>query len=154
MSCTKQIINKSKNQINLFGYEKYFTIFKDLYYKNLFPNTILISGISGIGKATFAYHFINFALSTNEKNSYNLVDFKIHNLNRSFNLIQKNSHPNFFLIDLIEDHQSIDIYQIKNMINYSNKTTFNQNRKFILIDNVESLNIFSVNALLKNYRTT
>ena len=137
------------NQTNLFGFKKYFTIFKDLYNKNLFPNKILLSGISGLGKATFAYHFINFVLSINEKNNYNFLDFKINNLNRSFHLIQKNAHPNFFLIDLIEDQQSIDINQVRNMINYSNKTTFNQNKKFILIDNVENLNPFSVNALLK-----
>ena len=141
--------NRSVNQTNLFGFKKYFTIFKDLYNKNLFPNKILLSGISGLGKATFAYHFINFALSINEKNNYNFLDFKINNLNRSFHLIQKNAHPNFFLIDLIEDQQSIDINQVRNMINYSNKTTFNQNKKFILIDNVENLNAFSVNALLK-----
>ena len=149
MNYPTQPTNRPINQTNLFGFKKYFTIFKDLYNKNLFPNKILLSGISGLGKATFAYHFINFVLSINEKNNYNFLDFKINNLNRSFHLIQKNAHPNFFLIDLIEDQQSIDINQVRNMINYSNKTTFNQNKKFILIDNVENLNAFSVNALLK-----
>ena len=149
MNYSTQTITKSKNQINLFGFEKYFTIFKDLYNKNLFPNKILISGISGLGKATFAYHFINFVLSINEKNNYNVSNFSINATNRSFNLIQKNAHPNFFLIDLIEDQLSIDINQVRNMINYSNKTTFNQNKKFILIDNVENLNTFSANGLLK-----
>ena len=149
MSYFAQLANKSINQTNLYGFEKYFTIFRDLYEKNLFPNQILISGISGIGKATFAYHFINFVLSHNEKNNYNFSEFRICDSNRSFNLIQKNSHPNFFLIDLIDDQQSIDINQVRNMINYSNKTTFGQNKKFILIDNVENLNNFSANALLK-----
>ena len=141
--------NKPINQTKLFGFNKYFNIFKDLYNNSLFPNKILISGISGLGKATFAYHFINFVLSINEEKNYNFSNFEIDNLNRSFNLIQKNSHPNFFLIDLIDDQQTIDINQIRNMIDYSTKTTFNQNKKFILIDNVENLNIFSVNALLK-----
>ena len=142
-------VNKPINQTKLFGFDKYFNIFKDLYTNSLFPNKILISGISGLGKATFAYHFINFVLSINEEKNYNLSNFEIDNLNRTFNLIQKNSHPNFFLIDLIDDQQTIDIKQIRNMIDYSTKTTFNQNKKFILIDNVENLNIFSVNALLK-----
>ena len=149
MSYLIQPSNKSINQTNLFGFDKYFAIFKKLYDKNLLPNKILISGISGLGKATFAYHFINFALSFNEKNNYNPVDFEIHNSNRSFNLIKNNAHPKFFLIDLIEGQQSIDINQVKNMINYSNKTTFSQNKKFILIDNVENLNNYSANALLK-----
>ena len=138
-----------KNQLSLFGYEDYFNSFIKLYKNNKLPNVILLNGPKGIGKATFAYHFINFALSLGEKNNYNLLDFKIHNSNRSFNLIKNNTHPNFFLIDLMEGQQSIDINQVKNMINYSNKTTFNQNKKFILIDNVENLNNFSANALLK-----
>ena len=136
-------------QEKLFSYDHYFKLFIKLYKNNLLPNNILLSGQSGLGKSTFAYHFINFALSINEKNNYNFLDFKINNLNRSFHLMQKNSHPNFFLIDLIEDQHTIDINQVRSMINYSNKTTFNQNKKFILIDNVENLNPFSVNALLK-----
>ena len=35
------------------------------------------------------------------------------------------------------------------MINYTNKSTFNNMARFILIDNVENLNKNSVNALLK-----
>ena len=39
--------------------------------------------------------------------------------------------------------------QIREMINYTNKSTFNNRERFILIDNVENLNKNSVNALLK-----
>ena len=39
--------------------------------------------------------------------------------------------------------------QIREMINYTNKSTFNNLARFILIDNVENLNKNSVNALLK-----
>ena len=52
-----------KNQIHLFGYEHYFKSFIKLYLKNKLPNTILLSGPKGSGKATFAYHFINYLLS-------------------------------------------------------------------------------------------
>ena len=51
-----------KNQIKLFGYEYYFDFFIKLYEKNKLPNTILLSGIKGSGKATFAYHYINYLL--------------------------------------------------------------------------------------------
>ena len=50
----------SKNQLRLYGYEDYFASFVDLYRKNKLPNTILLSGPKGLGKATFAYHFINY----------------------------------------------------------------------------------------------
>ena len=63
--------------------------------------------------------------------------------------MQNNSHPNFYLIDLLTEKKSIDVGQIREMINYTNKSTFNNMARFILIDNVENLNKNSVNALLK-----
>ena len=47
------------SQLDLYGYEKYFNIFNKLYLKKKLPNTILLSGQKGIGKSTFAHHFIN-----------------------------------------------------------------------------------------------
>ena len=63
--------------------------------------------------------------------------------------MQNNSHPNFFLIDLLSEKKSINVEQVREMINYTNKSAFNNKEKFILIDNVENLNKSSVNALLK-----
>ena len=37
---------------------------------NLLPNKILLTGQSGLGKSTFAYHFINFILSDKEDCPY------------------------------------------------------------------------------------
>ena len=45
--------------------------------------------------------------------------------------------------------KTIDISQIRKMINYSNKSSFNNNPRFVLIDNAENLNKNSTNALLK-----
>ena len=47
-----------KMQIVLFGYEYYFQMFAALYDKKKLPNTILLTGDKGIGKTTFAYHWI------------------------------------------------------------------------------------------------
>ena len=63
-----------KNQLHLFGYEHYFNSFIKLYQKNKLPNVILLSGPNGSGKATFAYHFINYLLSYNEENKYSVND--------------------------------------------------------------------------------
>ena len=46
--------------------------------------------------------------------------------------------------------KNIDIEQIRNMNNFLNKSSFNNERKIILIDDIEFLNINSSNALLKN----
>lgn len=137
------------NQQRLFLYEKYFSLFARLFKKNLLPRTILLTGQYGIGKSTFSYHFINFILSENEDNFYNYNNFTINPLNKSFRLISQNCHPNFYLIKASVDKQTIDVKQIKDMINYANKTSFDKKIKFILIDNAEYLNLYSVNALLK-----
>ena len=42
-----------KNQLTLYGYDRYFYLFKNLYKKNNLPNVILLSGPKGSGKSTF-----------------------------------------------------------------------------------------------------
>ena len=64
-------------------------------------------------------------------------------------MIQNKSNPNFILIDVNEEKKHIDISQIRNLILTLNKSSFNTKPRFVLIDNIELLNINSVNALLK-----
>ena len=56
---------------------------------------------------------------------------------------------NFTLVDIANDKKKIDITQIRNLINNLNKSSINSKPKFVLIDNIEFLNINSINALLK-----
>ena len=136
-------------QTKLYGLKINFEEIVNLFNLNKLPSKILLSGSKGCGKSTLAYHFINYIFSINENNSYNIELNEINPNNNSFKLIKNGSHPNFHLIDLIDDKKSIEISQIRNMINYTNKSSFNNRPKFILIDNVENLNINSLNALLK-----
>lgn len=139
----------SLNEFNLFGYKKYFSFFIDLYEKNLLPNKILLNGHSGLGKSIFAYHFINYIFSKNEDLPYDLSNHSINPDNKSFKLINENIHPNFYLIDIEEGKQNIDIAQIRNMSEYIKKTAFDKKFKFVLINNSEYLNINSINSLLR-----
>ena len=141
-------IKPSKNT-QLFGMNHFFDEIVKLYNEKKMPTKILLSGKRGLGKSTLAYHIINYILSTNEDFRYDCSRFIINQNNRSFKLLQNNSHPNFYLIDLLNDKKNIDVAQIREMITYSNKSTFNNMAKFILIDNIENLNKSSVNALLK-----
>ena len=139
----------SSNQLNLFGHDALFLELVGLYTNGNFPNKILLSGEKGIGKCTLAYHITNFILSLDEEFKYETNNLKINPDNKSFKLIQNKSNPNFILIDVIEDKKSIDINQIRNLILNLNKSSFNSKPKIILIDNIELLNLNSVNALLK-----
>ena len=49
----------------------------------------------------------------------------------------------------MSEKKNIDIAQIRNMITNLNKSSFNSKPRFILIDNIEFLNLNSINALLK-----
>ena len=144
-----EIISPIK-QINLYGYNKYFNDFVDLYKKKKLPNRILLTGPKGLGKATFAYHFINFLLTQNEDKPYLIKDNIINEDNLSFKMINTGIHPNFFLIDNKNSEKEIKINQIRELTTFLNKSTYSKNLKIILIDNVESINLYSGNALLKS----
>ena len=140
---------KSENQLNLYGLYNQINELIKLYKNRILPNKILLSGTKGIGKSTMAYHFINYVLSEDEKNFYDNKNFKINPENKSFKLIQNKTSPNFILIDIQTDKKNIDISQVRNLINKLQKTSFNSKPRFILIDNIEFLNLNSINALLK-----
>ena len=136
-------------QLNLFSHKVEFHKLIDLYKDNNLPNKILFSGEKGIGKCTLAYHLVNYILSLNEDFSYDLNNLKIIPDNKSFKLVQNKSNPNFILVDIVEEKKNIDMSQIRNLILTLNKSSFNTKPRFVLIDNIELLNINAVNALLK-----
>ena len=141
--------NLPLNQLKLYGLDTFFNEIITLVNNNKLPNQILLSGQKGVGKSTLAFHIINYILSQKEENSYILETKSINNKNRSYNLIKNGSHPNFYSIDLVDDKKNIEISQIRSMIEYTNKSTFNENKKVILINNTENLNSNSLNSLLK-----
>ena len=137
------------NRTKLYGLDKYILELIDLYNRNQLPNKILLSGQKGLGKSTLAFHLINYVLSKNEEFTYDIHDFKINVENRSFKTIINKSNLNFHLIDISLEKKNININQIRELISNLNKSSFNQNPRFVLIDNIEFLNINSINALLK-----
>ena len=138
-----------KNQLHLFGYKDYFNLFVKLFQKNKLPNTILLSGLKGSGKATFAYHFANYLLSYKEQNKYSTNNFTINPNNKSYKLLCSYTHPNFFLLESNSLDGNIKIEKVRDILRFLNKSTYYLNIKIVLIDNAEYLNINSSNALLK-----
>ena len=94
---------KPSENTNLYGMSFYFNEIIKLYDEKKMPNKILFSGKKGLGKSTLAYHIINYILSLNEDYKYDINNFVINKENRSFKLLQNKSHPNFYLIDLIDE---------------------------------------------------
>ena len=118
----------------LIGHETYLEKFVTLYGNNELPSKILLSGRKGIGKSLLAEKFL----------------YKIFNSNNDYELIKNKSHPNVLNIKKNNDKKNIEIDQIREIIKFTNQSSFNNKSRFIIIDDVEFLNINSSNALLKN----
>ena len=139
-----------KYNLRLFSYSDLFNTFINLENQNKLPTKILLSGNSGIGKSTFVFHLINYFFSKNEINAYDINRNLINTESRSHQLINNLSHPNFFFISKKIGKKNIEIDQVRMMINFLNKSSFNNQKKIIFIRGAEHLNLNSSNALLKS----
>ncbi len=134
----------------MIGHKSLFNEFIYLDQIQKFPNKILLNGPKGIGKKLFVNHFLNYFYLKDNKESYNLKNYEYNLSNSISKLISSNSHPNVFRIYKKNDKKIIDIDQIREMIQFTNQTSFNNDRRFIIIENVNLLGINSANALLKS----
>lgn len=137
------------NQTKLYGLDIFFEELKSLADNERLPTKILFTGYKGCGKCTLALHLINYILSKNEEFKYDILNNQIDENNKSYKLILNSSSPNFYYINLKKDKKTIDVNQIRELINFCNKSSFNNLPRFILIDNSDFLNLSSSNALLK-----
>ncbi len=136
-------------QTKLYGLNNFFLDFIKLYQNKNLPNKILLSGDKGLGKSTLAYHLINYALSKDEEFNYDVKNFEIKRENKSYKLTINGSNPNINVIDTLFEKRNIDIAQIRDLISKLNKSSFDNDDRFIIVDNIEHLNVNSINALLK-----
>ena len=134
----------------MIGHKLLFNNFIYLDQIQKFPNKILLNGPKGIGKKLFVNHFLNYFHSKENKQSYNLKNYEYNLSNNISKLISSNTHPNILKIYRKNDKKIIDIDQIREMIKFTNQTSFNNDRRFIIIENVNLLGINSANALLKS----
>ena len=144
----------SNYSLKLFSHKKIFNDLIELDKINKLPARILITGQEGIGKTTFAFHLVNYLFSKNETHKYDINENEINFINKSYNFVSELTHPNFFLISKVAKKKNIEIEQIRNMISFLNKSTFDNNKKIILIDGAEYLNTSSSNAMLKSIEET
>ena len=108
----------------IFGHNEQFMILNESYHGK-FPHAWIFNGIKGIGKYSTAVSFI-----------------------RSVCKIKGSNTQNFFEINSEENPVLVD--DIRLLINQINLTNANENQNcFIIIDNANSLNFNSYNAMLK-----
>ena len=102
-------------------------------------HAIMLSGNYGIGKATFAYYLISKMILHNcDANSSEM----------HIDLLKKNIHPDVMFLELINDENEIKIEQIRAFLEkIVFKSTYGN--KFVIIDDINSINLNGINALLK-----
>jgi len=133
--------------IELIGFEKEYSDLLKRYKSNNLPNSILIHGLSGIGKRTFLNKLVKDILN---------IEFKDSNLDHHLNLFKNNTHPNIKIIEKEIDSKTgkiktnITIDQIRRLKTFLNSTSIIQNSsKIVIIDSADYLNISSANSMLK-----
>ncbi len=133
--------------IELIGFEKEYNDLLKRYKSNNLPNSILIHGLSGIGKRTFLNKLV--------KNILN-IEFKDNNVDHHLNLFKNNTHPNIKIIEKEIDSKTgkiksnITIDQIRRLKKFLNSTSIMQNSsKIVIVDSADYLNISSANSMLK-----
>lgn len=132
----------------LISLEKYFDEMILLYENNVFPKVLLLNGKKGVGKFTLVFHFLNYIYSKNKKNPYNLEKKLIDSKSAFYNdILNKTCSDVIFL--QAEEGKNIKIDDIRNLKSILSKSSLTNNRRFIIIDEVEFLNKNSVNSLLK-----
>ena len=139
-------MNKVNN--NLYFYENYFRSLNNLLtFKNL-PQSIIVSGQSGLGKKTFLLHFFAFFLLDSSEKEVYLKDFIIKD-QEILKKILNNEFANFRIVKKKEKNSSIQIDQIRELIIFCSYEASFSSPRFILISNIEDLNSNATNSLLK-----
>ena len=122
----------------LYDYDKYLNFFNNLYAKKKLPNSIIINGEEGIGKKTFIINFLIGVVNNVRPISVDLVIKNIIN----------NYYPNIKFIKK-NSNNIISIEEIRDLISYCSHTSFDNKDRFVIINNIENLNLYASNALLK-----
>ena len=136
------------NSLELFGLNKYFLDYKKLIENKKIPKVTMFSGDKGIGKFTLSLHLINYFLSVNSKNDYDLLKKKINKESAIYKSILYNICDNFIYVGN-ETNKKISINDVRQIKKKFNTTSLNNIPKFTVIDDVELLNINAANSLLK-----
>ncbi len=138
-------IFEPKKTIKLFGLYQKFIFFKDLLDNNKFPKVLMLTGSKGVGKFTLINHLMNYYY---DRNNYDLNEYKINNKSIFYRQFLDNIYQNIYYLNGF-DFKTVKIEDIRNLKNNLYKTTINNDKRFIILDNVETFNINSLNALLK-----
>lgn len=122
------------------------------------PHSWLISGVQGIGKATFAYRVARFLLSggkvTKSNNLFGDSEISGMFIEKNapiFSRVENNSHPDLLVIepDIEAGKAEIAVDQIRRIGHFFAHTAGESKWRVVIIDSADDMNRNAANALLK-----
>ena len=152
-----------RETLELFGQNLAEKRFLNAFNNNNLHHAWLISGSSGIGKATLAWRIAKF-LFVNQSNNSNEL-FKEDTLSSSLDIdhshpvnprLRALSEPNLFLLRRLYDEEkkrfrsNITVDQVRKLNYFFALSSTDSKRRVVIIDSVDDLNNNSANALLKS----
>ena len=134
-----------KKTTELIGLQSYLFFFNELILKEKFPKVMLLSGEKGIGKSTLTNHLMSLIF---DKKNYNLKKNLINENSIYYSQYQENLFPNIINFKA-SNSKNITIEDVRNLKDILSKTPINFGKRFIIIDDVETLNANCLNGLLR-----
>ena len=134
-----------RHSTQLYGLDLEFDRLSKLLLNQKLPKVILLTGEKGIGKFTLINHLV---ISYFDKENYNLLEKKIVNKNKFFENLSKNLISNVIFLES-NDFKNVSIETIRILKNKLQKKPLLNDKRFIILDEVETFNTNSINALLK-----
>ena len=133
-----------KKGLRLIEHKDNFNLLKNLIIKKRFPKVLMLSGMKGDGKFTLICHLLHYY-------------FDKQNYSENENIIQKSAFHEQFLSDTFpniyyfngSDFKNVKIEDIRSLRNNLLKKPIIEKKRFIILDDVETFNINSLNGLLK-----
>lgn len=160
----------------LLGHEEAEKFLLDAWKNNSLHNSWLISGIEGVGKATFAYRFARFLLTADSNQKENYASLDVSPDNQIFKLIANNSHPDLKIIErdytdtdrrkilkAIKDGEQLSaeelaglkrsafirVDDVRTINEFLSKRSSQDGWRVVLVDSIDEMNVSSANAILK-----
>ena len=134
-----------KKTTRLFGLENEFNFLKKMISSDKFPKTLMLTGNRGVGKSTMISHLMHYYF---DKKTYNENENTFANESFFLNQFIENLFPNILYLNG-SDYRNVRIDDIRKIINDLNKSPIKKDKRFIILDDIDSFNKNSLNALLK-----
>lgn len=116
-----------------------------IYLLNKFPKVLMLTGSKGIGKFTLTKHLMHYIF---DKENYDLINASISDKSIFFKQFNNGTFSNIVYL-AGHDYKNIKIQDIRSLKSQLLKSTISNDKRFIILDDIERFNLNSLNALLK-----